>query len=112
MNLSAFFKALFQHIAFPGRCLTILENINRLMEKRMENEQQLVDAINTGTEKLIKIGTETQQLLQRIAELAEQLKNQPVSPAVQAAVAAMLAQADTVDALVADPQPTPEVPAE
>lgn len=81
----------------------------------MENEQQLVDTINTGTEKLIKIGMETQRLLQRIAELAElaeQLKNQLVSPDVQSAVVAMLAQAGAVDASVADPQPTPEVPAE
>lgn len=112
MNLSDFFKVLSQHTTFPSRCLAILENINRLMEKRMENEQELIDAINTGTEKLVKIGTETQQLLQRVAELAEQLKNQPVSPAVQAAVAAMLAQADVVDNLVADPAPAPEAPAE
>lgn len=67
---------------------------------------ELTSALNQTTERVKKIGTETQSLLARIEELQAVVANSDNVPQdVQDALASLMAQAGVVDDLVADPVP-------
>jgi len=70
----------------------------------MKNEEA-VAALQATNTTLVKIGTETQTLLDLIGTLKEAATN--VDPAVADAIAAVDAQAHVVDDLVPDAPPPP-----
>lgn len=73
----------------------------------MATQKELAAAIDAANEKLKKIGTETTTLLGKIDDLQKQIASNPVSPELQAAVDALVAQAQVVDDLVPDAPVTP-----
>lgn len=78
--------------------------INELKELIMATQAELAVTLGDLVTKVTKIGGETQSLLVRIDELmAAVVAAGNVTPEVEAAMAALQAQVDAVDALVADP---------
>ena len=73
------------------------------LEKIMASQAELAVQIAAVTEKVAKIGTETRSLLTKIDELKAVIAaGAEVSPALQASVDALSAQASVVDGLVED----------
>lgn len=69
----------------------------------MADQTELVGQVNALTGKVTKIGTETRTLLTKIDDLTAVIAGGgSVSPELQAAVDALKAQVDIVDALVPD----------
>ncbi len=69
----------------------------------MTTQAEAAAQINAVTEKLVKIGTETKSLLDKVAELEEVIRNQGnVSAEVETALGFLKAQAQTVDDQVKD----------
>jgi methyl-accepting chemotaxis protein len=69
----------------------------------MMNQAEVTAAVTAVSEKLVKIGTETQALKTKIEELTAAVEAQPeVSPELAAAVEALVQQAQVVDDLVQD----------
>ncbi len=88
-----------------------LDNITALLEKIMLSQADLIVQVKAATDQLVKIGTETTTLLQKITDLTAIIAAGPVTPEMQAAVDALTAQAQVVDDLVPDaPPPAPPVP--
>ncbi len=73
----------------------------------MATQAELTAQIKANTDKLVKIGTETSTLLQKITDLTDIIANGPVTPELQAAVDALTAQAQVVDDMVVDAPPAP-----
>jgi hypothetical protein len=77
--------------------------------------EEAVASLNATNETLVKIGTETDSLLQKIADLEAALAaaieaGRTITPELEAAVAAVSTQANAVDALVPDAPPPPPAP--
>ena len=72
-------------------------------------QEEATAALVQTNEVLVKVGKETDSLLEKIEELEAALEAQEsVSPELEAAVKAVSAQAKTIDELVPDvPPPTP-----
>jgi hypothetical protein len=70
-------------------------------------QQEAVDALSKTNETLTKVSTETDALLKEITRLNEALANAGgnVTPELEAAIAAVDAQAHAIDNLVADVPP-------
>ena len=82
-----------------GFLLLILERLEYLMATQAE----LATSLTAVTDMLTKIGTETQSLLAKIDDLAAALAAAgATTPEVDAALAALQAQAAAVDSLVPD----------
>lgn len=78
----------------------------------MAKLNELAGELNAVNAKLTKIGTETQSLLTKITELTDQLANQDLPADAQTALDALKLQADVVDGLVTDIEPTEPTPGE
>ncbi len=86
-----------------------LEHINQRLEKIMATQAELAKDLTAISEHVAKIGTETSATLQKVTDLETALANAGnTTPEVDAALAALKAQVQVVDDLVADaPVPTP-----
>ncbi len=82
-----------------------LAHVERILEKIMATQTELVAQLTAVNDQLKKIGTETAGLLAKIDELKAVIAAGTVSPELQAAVDALTAQAKVVDDLVADAPP-------
>ncbi len=71
----------------------------------MATSADLITRINALGVEIAKVGAETDTLIQLIADLRTQIQNGPVDPAVEAALAAVEAQAKVVDDKVPDVPP-------
>lgn len=81
----------------------ILHRIQYKVDKIMATQAQLAADLALVAAQVAKIGGETQALLQRIADLEAALANSGnLTPEVEAALAALKAQVQIVDDLVAD----------
>lgn len=81
-----------------------VNNLNRKTNKIMGTQAEAAAQLTAINAELVKIGTETQALLDKVAALqaaADAAGN--VSPELQAAIDGVVAQAKTVDDLVPDP---------
>ena len=77
--------------------------INLRLEKILSTQAELATQIDGVTAQVAKIGTETQSLLTKISDLTDLLAaGGQTTPEVDAAVAALVAQAAIVDNLVVD----------
>ncbi len=77
-----------------------------LLEQIMSTQAELATTLETVTAQIAKIGTETTALLNRIEDLTLALADAgATTPEVDAAVAALQAQAAVVDDLVPDAVP-------
>lgn len=83
------------------------KHLNWKLDNIMSAQAALAETINNLMAQTVKIGGETRSLLDRIAELIEELPD-TVLPELQAAVDNLVAQVAIVDELVADPEPEPE----
>ncbi len=90
----------------------LLRTVLRQGETIMATQDELIVQINAVNDKMVKIGTETTMLLDKVAELTAILEAGPVSDELQAAVDAVTAQAQVVDDLVPDAPPPPPPPPE
>ena len=63
-------------------------------------QDELIAQVKADTEQVVKIGTETRTLLDKIKELLDLLANQTLKPEVEAAVSELSAQVAVVDELV------------
>src|SRR5262245_39808215 len=92
----------------------LIQALNRLAMKADEVVQQLNDTkteLAGVNERLVKIGTETDKLLQTIADLTAQVANADIPQSVVDAVAAVKSQADVVDQTAkADDDKVPDPP--
>lgn len=79
--------------------------IKTLLEKIMATEAQLVAQLNTLTQAVTKIGSETTTLIQKVSDLSAALADAETTPEVDAALAALQAQVQVVDDLVPDVPP-------
>lgn len=87
-----------------------LARANRLLEDVMTTQNELVTQITALTATVAKIGTETTFLKESVAALQTQLAEAggaggTITPELQAAVEALAAQIQVVDALVPDAVP-------
>lgn len=74
----------------------------------MATQVELAAGLAQVTAQLVKIGTETATLLQKVADLESALGNAgAVTPELQAAFDALKAQVQVVDDLVPDAPPAP-----
>jgi len=74
----------------------------------MSTQAELAAQLNTVTAEVTKIGTETQTLLTKIADLTAAIEaGGATTPEVDAALAALQAQVKVVDDLVPDAPPAP-----
>lgn len=81
----------------------ILKALTKLGDKIMATQAALAADLAEVKDQIAKIGTETQGLLQKIADLTAAVENAgQTTPEVDAAMAALKAQAKVVDDLVAD----------
>lgn len=81
----------------------ILEALTKLGDRIMATQAELAADLQTVTAQVAKIGTETSTLLQKVADLEAALAAGGVTtPEVDAAMAALKAQAAVVDDLVPD----------
>ncbi len=71
----------------------------------MPTQDEAAQTLQDTNAKLQKIGTETQGLLDKIAALEAAAGNADVKPELQAAIDAVVQQADVVDQLVPDNVP-------
>lgn len=92
----------FHHFPTPPEIpASILERLDRIMA----TQQELADQLTAVTAAVAKIGTETQTLLARIADLeAAVVAAGNTTPEVDAALDALRAQVAVVDELVPDAQ--------
>jgi len=79
-----------------------LIHIKRKVHRIMASQEELRIQIETLTTQVVKIQTETQSLLTRIEELLAIINAGTVTPELQAAVDALVAQVAIVDGLVPD----------
>ena len=79
-----------------------LNKLNRKVVKIMGTQEELRIQIEALTTQVAKIATETQTLLTRIEELLAIINAGTVTPELQAAVDALVAQVAIVDELVPD----------
>lgn len=87
------------HIAGCVAGITLLEQI-------MTTQNEIATTLEGVTAQIAKIGTETTSLLNKVDELVAALAAAGnATPEVEAAVAALQAQAQVVDDLVPDAQP-------
>ena len=83
-----------------------LSQVLSKLDQIIMTEAELAQKLTETTAQVQKIGTETQTLIDKVAELTELLANgDEVSPEVQAAMDALSAQVGVVDGLVADITP-------
>ena len=78
------------------------QKIERLLKQIMATQDEAAAQLEAVNSELQKIGTETQTLLDKITAL-ENATPADVSPALQSAIDAVVAQAKVVDDLVPDP---------
>ena len=91
------------HIHFHGASDDAISSINKRLEIIMGTQAELAAQINEVTNTVAKIGVETQSLLTKVTELTDLLAaGGNTTPEVDAAIAALVAQAAVVDELVAD----------
>jgi len=91
------------HIHFHGTSDDAIASINKRLEIIMGTQAELAAQINEVTNTVAKIGVETKSLLTKVTELTDLLAaGGNTTPEVDAAIAALVAQADVVDGLVAD----------
>lgn len=84
------------------------DKVLKLLEGLMATQAELTAQVAAVNAKLTKIGDETRSLLAKVEELTAVIANgPPVTPELQAAVDALTAQAELVDALVPDVAPPP-----
>ncbi len=89
------------HIHPPG-CNALIKSLEQIMTTQAE----IVSTLEGVTTQLVKIGTETTTLLNKIDDLTAALADAgKATPEVEAAVAALQAQAVIVDDLVPDVAP-------
>ena len=75
----------------------------------MSTQAEAAAELSAIKDQLVKIGTETSNLLAKIADLLVQLQSAPVTPELQNAIDAVKTQAQVVDDLVPDaPTPAPQ----
>lgn len=80
-----------------------LERIERKIDKMAETQEELAAEMTATKDRVAKIGTETQKLLDLIKALQEQLaQGGPLTQGVKDANEALKAQVGIVDDLVAD----------
>lgn len=83
----------------------------RILEREkhiMATQTELAAELTVVKEKIIKIGTETRTLLDKVQELTDAIANAgQTTPEVDLAMTALKEQVDVVDALVPDAPPTP-----
>lgn len=87
-----------------------LERIERLLNRIMATQTEIVAQLNAVNDKLKKIATEESSLVTKIEELQAIIDGMgdTASPELVAAAQAVSAQADVLDALVPDaPPPAP-----
>ena len=82
-----------------------LDEMEREVEDVMATQEEIVVTLTAANERLKKVGAETSALLVKIEELKAVVAVGPVSPALQAAVDAVVAQAGVLDDLVPDAPP-------
>jgi uncharacterized coiled-coil protein SlyX len=93
--------------ALLNQVLSGLHQIKHQQEIIVATQQEMVTKLNDIGVELNKVGAETDALLQKIAELQAAVDAQPnATPELEAAVAAVAAQAKVVDDKVPD-APTP-----
>lgn len=91
------------HIHFHVASDDAISSINKRLEIIMGTQAELAAQINEVTNTVAKIGVETQSLLTKVTELTDLLAaGGNTTPEVDAAIAALVAQAAVVDELVAD----------
>lgn len=91
------------HLHFPQARADDMALISESLLQIMTTQTELAAALSTATEKITKIGAETSALLAKIADLTDAIAGANLTtPEVDAALAALQAQVDVVDALVPD----------
>jgi hypothetical protein len=85
--------------------LVLLHELKRIITM---NQAELVEALNGVNASVEKIGTETTALVAEVQALKDALNAGPVSPEVEAALAAVVARVQAVDDLVPDAPPPSE----
>lgn len=87
------------NLNLPG----VLPILTQLKELIMTTQAELTQGLTDLTAQVVKIGTETTTLVQKVADLETVLASQQdVSPELQAAFDALKAQVTVVDGLVPD----------
>lgn len=90
-------------IHYHGLGIDAAANIIERLENIMGTQAELAAQINSVTNTVAKIGVETQSLLTKVTELTDLIAaGGNTTPEVDAAIAALVAQASVVDELVAD----------
>lgn len=93
------------------RAVVELKQINRKLDNIMATQAEAAAQLKTISTELVKVGTETQTLLDKVTALQDAAANADnVSPELQAAIEAVATQATKVDDLVPDVQATPQTP--
>jgi len=96
------------HSIHHDRNLAILEKLASVERTIMASQADLTKQVTDLTAQVGKVGTETRSLLTRITELLAVIAaGGDATPELTAAVAALQAQVQVVDDLVADAPPTP-----
>lgn len=86
----------------------LLQSLDQKVNRIMSTQDQLASDLAAVSSQVAKIGTETGTLVAKVAELEAALASGgTTTPAVDAALAALKAQVQVVDDLVADAAPTP-----
>lgn len=86
----------------------VLDAILRLEKNVMSTQAQLAADLNTVTQQIAKIGNETGKTLQQVTDLQALLAaGGNTTPEVDAALAALKAQAQLTDDMVPDAPPAP-----
>ncbi len=95
------------HFHFHGAdTKKVLDRLDTLERTIMSSQADLAVALDAATAKVTKIGGETRKLLTKIQELTDAIANGgPVTPEVEAKLAALNEQLGIVDGLVDDEPP-------